>query len=77
MINPWSFPAKDSIKLPQFESVINVAIPPDVERELNNALTNKKRIGIACSGGADSVFLTFFLFYHFRSLRKKSVPSSF
>ena len=70
MINPWSFPPKDSIKLPQFESVINVAIPSDIERELHNALTNKKSIGIACSGGADSVFLTFFLFYHFRSLRK-------
>ena len=76
MINPWSFPPKDSIKLPQFESVINVAITPDIERELNNALINKKRIGIACSGGADSVFLTFFILPLPQS-SKQSVSSSF
>ena len=70
MTNPWSFPQKESICLSQFESNSNLAIPLKVAEELGSALLKDKKIGIACSGGADSVFLTLFLYFKYSDLRK-------
>ena len=70
MTKPWSFPTKESICLSQFESNSNLSIPPKVAQELSSTLLNDKKIGIACSGGADSVFLTLLLFFLYSDLRK-------
>ena len=70
MTNPWSLPQKESICLSQFEPNSNLTIPHNVEEVLNGALKNEKEIGIACSGGADSVFLTILLFYQYSHLRE-------
>ena len=64
MTKPWSFPTKESICLSQFEANSNFSIPPKVAEELSSTLLNNKKIGIACSGGADSVFLTLLLFFN-------------
>ena len=70
MTNTWSLPQKESFCLSQFESNSNLAIPHKVAQELSSTLLNDKKIGIACSGGADSVFLTLLLFFQYSDLRK-------
>ena len=70
MTKPWSFPTKESICLSQFESNSNLSIPLSVEDELGSTLLNENKIGIACSGGADSVFLTLLLFFKYSDLRE-------
>ena len=62
--------SKRSICLSQFESNSNLAIPHKVAQEISSTLLNDKKIGIACSGGADSVFLTLLLFFQYSDLRK-------
>ena len=70
MTKPWSFPKKESICLSQFESNSNLSIPLKVAEELSSTLLNDKKMGIACSGGADSVFLTLLLFFKYPDLRE-------
>ena len=70
MTKPWSFPKRESICLSQFESKSNLSIPPKVADELSSTLLNDKKIGVACSGGADSVFLTLLLYFKYSDLRK-------
>ena len=70
MTKPWSFPTKESICLSQFEPNSNLAIPLSVEDELESTLLKGKKIGIACSGGADSVFLTLLLCFKYSDLQK-------
>ena len=70
MTKPWSFPTKESICLSQFESNSNLSIPLKVAEELSSTLLNDNKIGIACSGGADSVFLTLLLFFKYPDLRE-------
>ena len=70
MTKPWSFPTKESICLSQFESNSNLSIPLKVAEELSSTLLNDKKIGIACSGGADSVFLTLLLFFKYPDIRE-------
>ncbi|MAK45988.1 MAG: tRNA lysidine(34) synthetase TilS [Opitutae bacterium] len=66
----WSFPEKSFLDGSFFEPSSGRRIPEDVSMTLNSAIKSGKRLGIACSGGADSVFLVLLIYSEFIHLRQ-------
>ena len=67
----WSFPDGSFLDGSFFEPSSGERIPEAVSMTLNSAIKSGKRIGIACSGGADSVFLVLLIYSEFIHLRQR------
>ena len=73
---PWAFP--ETLDLEQLFAQIQVKdrIPTGILKFLYNCPQHQK-FAIGCSGGADSIFLTFLLFYKFPALQNRLVLCHF
>ena len=76
MSEPWAFPKTTDLE-PLFAQIQNKdRIPRGILELLDNCSQNQK-FAIGCSGGADSTFLTFLLFYKFPFLQNRFVLCHF
>lgn len=73
----WSFPDGSFLDGSFFEPSSGERIPEAVSMTLNSAIKSGKRIGIACSGGADSVFLVLLIYSEFIHLRQRLILCHF
>ena len=73
----WSFPSESFLDGSFLESSSGERIPEDVSMTFNSAIKSGKKIGIACSGGADSVFLTLLIYFEFIQLRQNLILCHF
>lgn len=73
---PWAFP--ETLDVEQLFAQIQVKdrIPTGILKFLYNCPQHQK-FAIGCSGGADSIFLTFLLFYKFPALQNRLVLCHF
>ncbi|MBL6827862.1 MAG: tRNA lysidine(34) synthetase TilS [Opitutales bacterium] len=73
---PWAFPEISDLEQLFAQIQVKDRIPSGILKFLDNC-TQHKKFAIACSGGADSTFLTFLLFYKFPSLQDRLVLCHF
>ena len=65
---PWAFPELSDLKQLFAQIQVKDIIPTGILEILDNCSQHQK-FAIGCSGGADSTFLTFLLFYNSRSYK--------
>ena len=73
---PWAFPKTSDLEHLFAQIQVKDRIPAGILKFLDNC-TQDQKFAIACSGGADSTFLTFLLFYKFPFLQDRLVLCHF
>lgn len=73
---PWAFPEISDLEQLFAQIQVKDRIPSGILKFLDNC-TQHQKFAIACSGGADSTFLTFLLFYKFPSLQNRLILCHF
>ena len=73
---PWAFPESSDLE-PLFAQIQEKERIPSGILEVLNSCAQEQNFAIGCSGGADSTFLTFLLFYKFPDLRDRFVLCHF
>jgi tRNA(Ile)-lysidine synthase len=73
---PWAFPETSDLEQLFAQIQVKDRIPTEILKFLDNCMQHQK-FAIGCSGGADSIFLTFLLFYKFPALQDRLVLCHF
>ena len=73
---PWAFPETSDLEQLFAQIQVKDRIPTEILKFLDNCMQHQK-FAIGCSGGADSIFLTFLLFYKFPALPDRLVLCHF
>jgi tRNA(Ile)-lysidine synthase TilS/MesJ len=73
---PWAFPETSDLEQLFAQIQVKDRIPNGILEILDNCSQHQK-FEIGCSGGADSTFLTFLLFYKFPALQDRLVLCHF
>ena len=76
MSESWAFPKTTDLE-PLFAQIQDKGRIPSGILEVLNSCAQDQKFPIACSGGADSTFLTFLLFYKFPDLQDRFVLCHF